>query len=265
MAKKPPSEEAPPAPPLPRHKARPQAKPGLWRALGVWIRQGQLLGFLLALGSAAALAYIFLHPSFLVTEVTVDGNLVLPSEQARQVSQALGKNIFLLDTLAVTRRLTQVTYVQEALVERYLPSRVRLRIRERFPSVSWWTIDVPERYLVDNDGLVLGVELPEMSNLIYIMDLDKKPVLPGDHVDVEAVQTAQQVFSRLQSDLGLPLLAFEYQQGRGITAVSQNGWEALFGKSDHLEEKVRNLASLLQSGIPFEWVDLRLLDRVIYH
>lgn len=265
MAKKPPSEEAHLTPPPRRHKARPQATPGLWRGLGAWIRQGQLLGFLLALGSAAALAYLFLHPSFLVTEVTVDGNLVLPSEQARQVSQALGKNIFLLDTLAVTQRLTQVTYVQGVLVERYLPGRVHLQISERFPSVSWWTIDVPERYLVDNRGLVLGSEPPEISNIIYIMDLGKNPVQPGDHVDVEAVRTAQQVFSRLYNDMGIPLLAFEYRQGLGVTAVSPNGWKALFGQSDHLEQKVRNLASLLRSGIPFTWVDLRLLDRLIYH
>ncbi len=59
MAKKQPPAETPP-PPLPqRRKVRSQATPGLWRGLWAWIRNGQLLGFLLSLGSAAVLGYLF--------------------------------------------------------------------------------------------------------------------------------------------------------------------------------------------------------------
>lgn len=248
-----------------RHKVRSNATPKLWRGLLEWLRDGRLLAFLLALASAGGLGFLFFNPAFLVTEVAVNGNLVLPTDQARNDSQALGVNIFLLDTGGVSQRLTAFPYVQQVQVERYLPNRVHLRVWERFPSVSWWTIDVPQRYLVDNSGLVLGPEQDGMSDLIYIVDLGRVPVVPGDHVDVEAIRTAQQVFSRLFSDLDIPLLPFEYQPGRGITAASAAGWKACFGTSEHLEEKVRNLVSLLNSGVEFDWVDLRMLDQMIYH
>jgi hypothetical protein len=266
MAKKQPAEESltPKRPPRPK-KARSNATPGLWRGLLEWLRDGRLLAFLLALGSAVTLGYLFFYPAFAVAEVAIEGNLVLPADQARQESRALGVNIFLLNTLSLSEQLTEIPYVQQVEVERYLPNRVLLRIQERFPSVSWWAVDAPQRFLVDNSGLVLGPEQEGMSDLIYIMDLGKKPVGPGDHVDIEAVRTAQQGFSRLFMDLHIPLLAFEYQEGRGITAVSAAGWKACLGSSDHLEEKVRNLVSLLQSGVQFDWVDLRMLDRMIYH
>lgn len=265
MPKKQPEDAAPPIQRPPNRKARSNATPGLWRGFLEWLRDGRLLGFLLALGSAAALGLFFLHPTFAVAEVIVEGNQVLPEEQARQSSQSLGANLFLLNTLGVQARLTQIPYVRQVEIERYLPNRVLVRVWERFPSVSWWSVDVPQRFLVDNSGLVMGPETEGMADLIYIMDLGKMPVIPGDYVDVEAVRTAQQVFSRLYLDLHLPLLAFEYQEGRGITAVSADGWKACFGQSDSLEVKTRNLLSLLESGIPFRWVDLRILDRMIYH
>ncbi len=248
-----------------RRKVRPNATPRLWRGFLEWLRDGRLVGFLLALGSAGMLGYLLLAPAFQVEAVEVQGNVVLPSAEAIQYSQSIGRNIFLLDDFRIADRLLEIPYVKEARIERSLPNRVRLVIGERFPRVSWWTINVPERYLVDDTGLVLGPEPPDMSDLIYVMDLSATPVSPKDHVDVEAVRTAQQVFSRLYNDLGIALYPFEYQPGRGITAVSAAGWRACFGTTDALEQKVRNLVALLQSGIEFTEVDLRMPDQMRYH
>jgi len=248
-----------------RRRARSNATPGLWRGLLEWARDGRLAGFLIATASAAVLGYLLLNPGFRVVEVEVQGNIVLPTSEAIRYSQAMGINLFLLDTWEVNHRLTEVPYVERAQVERLLPNRVRLTIWERFPSVSWWPVSDPQRYLVDDTGLVLGTEQPGMSDLIYIMDLDGTSVQPSGHVDEEAVRTAQQAFSRLYNDLGISLFPFEYQEGEGITAVSATGWRALFGTSEHLETKVRNLAALLQSGIQFRLVDLRMPDQMRYH
>jgi hypothetical protein len=248
-----------------RRKVRPNATPRLWRGFLEWLRDGRLVSFLLALSSAAALGYLFLAPAFQVEAVQVRGNTVLPSEEAITYSQAIGRNIFLLDDFRIAERLLEIPYVREARIERSLPNQVRLVIQERFPRVSWWTVNVPERYLVDDTGLVLGPEPPDMSDLIYIIDLSATPVAPKDHVDVEAVRTAQQVFSRLYNDLSIALYPFEYQPGRGITAISAAGWRACFGTTAALELKVRNLVALLQSGIQFSEVDLRIPDQMRYH
>jgi hypothetical protein len=258
-----PPEEGPSPPRNQRRKPHPSnARPGLWRGLLEWLRDGRLVAFLLAFGSALALGYLFLSPGFRVVGVAIQGNLVLPSEEAVQYSQALGTNLFLLDTSVVAQRLTTVPYVQQVQVERLLPSQVRVTIWERFPSVSWWPVANPQRYLVDNNGLVLGTEKEGMADLIYIVDLDAAPV--DKQVDPEAVHTAQQVFSRLYNDLGISLYPFEYEKGRGITAVAASGWKACFGTSAKLEQKVRSLVALLQSGVQFRVVDLRIPEQLNY-
>ncbi len=258
------AQDAPVPPRSRRRKPHPSnARPGLWRGLLEWLRDGRLAAFLLALGSALALGYLFLNPGFRVVSVTVQGNQVLPTQDVVQHSQALDTNLFLLDSSAVTARLrNNVPYVQQVRVERLLPDQVRITIWERFPSVSWWPVANPLRYLVDNSGLVLGTEREGMSDLIYIVDLGAAPV--EKQVDAEAVRTAQQVFSRLYNDLGIALYPFEYQEGRGITAVSAAGWKACFGTSDRLEEKVRGLVALLQHGVEFRLVDLRVPEALTY-
>lgn len=241
------------------------ATPRLWRGLREWACDGRLAGLLLALGSAATLAYLFFSPQFQVQAVEVQGNVVLPSQEAIAGSQAASANLFLLDIGQIESRLRQVRYVEWVRVERFLPNRVRLTIQERFPAVSWCNAQTwLDRYLVDNNGVLVGAERPGMSDLIYVVDVtpDAFPLHVGQQVDAAAVQTAQQVFSRLYNDLGIPLLPFEYQQGRGVTAVSAEGWKACFGTSEHLEEKVGNLLALRQSDIPFRMVDLRLPDQI---
>lgn len=247
-----------------RRKPRSNATPKLWRGLRAWVRDGQLLAALLALGCSGVLGYFFLSPDFAVRVVYARGNQVLTSEEAVEYSQVTGANLFLLNTGDVEKRLLQVAYVQRVKVQRFLPDQVRLTITEHLPSVSWAPLSSPERFLVDDDGLILGLEQPEMGNLIYIVDLDGIPVETGGQVDADAVRTAQWVFSRLYNDLGIDMLPFEYESERGITAVSAEGWRACFGNSDDLEQKLRNLAVLLLRDIPFNVVDLRLIDQIRY-
>lgn len=259
-----PADEGPVARRAARHRPRSNATPRLWRALREWILDGRLLGLLLALASAAALGYFFLSPTFLVQEVEVRGNQVLPTGEAIASSRALGSNLFLLDIGEVEARLRQVRYVEWVRVERFLPNRVRLTIQERFPAVSWCNAATwNERYLVDDSGTLVGLEQAGMA-VIYVVDASPSapPLRIGERVDAVAVQSAQQVFSRLYNDLDMELLPFQYHKGRGITAVSAEGWKACFGNSDHLEEKVNNLLALLHGGVPFQVVDLRLPDQV---
>ncbi|MGC8874894.1 MAG: cell division protein FtsQ/DivIB [Chloroflexia bacterium] len=251
-----------------RRQIRAQARPGLARALMVWLKDARLFGAFLALVSIAALGYSCLHPRFTVASVEVTGQRALSVDRAIRESAALGKNLFLLDPAEVEARLKTIPYVWRVRVERELPNRVRLVIYERFPGVSWCnSSSTDERYLVDEEGVVLGPEEPGMPEIIYIVNLDPgaAPLAVHGRVDQEAVRTAQQVFSRLFGDLGIALLPFEYEPGRGITAVSADGWRAVFGNAERLDEKVSKLAWLLQSGTSFVEVDLRKPNQIYYY
>lgn len=249
-------------------RPRAQATPGPARALLVWLKDGRLIGALLALASALALGYGLFHPRFLVASVEVSGQRALPADRAVRESGVLGQNLFRLDPAEVEARLTTVPYVQRVRVERILPNRVRLVIYERFPGVSWCnSASTQDRYLVDEDGVILGPEEPGMPELIYIVNTDPEaaPLTVHGQVDAEAVRTAQRVFSRLFGDLGISLLPFEYEPGLGITAVAADGWRAVFGTAERLDEKVGKLALLLRNGTPFVEVDLRKPNQIYYY
>ena len=256
-------------PKIPRRHARVQATPRPMRALSVWLKDGRLVGAFLALVGILALGYGCFHPRFLVTDdVEVRGQRALPTERAKRESGVQGRNVFLLDPKEIEARLTKVPYVRRVRVERWLPNHVRLTIFEHFPGVSWCnSASTDERYLVDEEGVILGPEEPEMPEIIYIVNTDPEaaPLRAHGRVDPEAVQTAQQVFSRLSSDLGIALLPFEYEPGRGITAVAADGWRAVFGTAERLDEKVGKLALLLQRGTPFTEVDLRKPNQIYYY
>lgn len=251
------------------NRVRSNARPRLGRALLQWAADARLLGALLTLGCASLLGYFYFSPTFRVSAVEVWGNRVLPSEEAIRQSQVLTTNLFLLDPDEVEARLEKVPYIQDVRVERDLPNRVILTIVEHLPSVSWCNEkDQGLRFLVDDEGRILGAEPPEMAQLIYVIDLDEEspPLQPGGQVDGEAVRAAQQIFSRLYYDLHIPLKPFEYEKECGLIAVSQAGWKACFGDSTDLERKVRFLAAFLQNPpSEFTEIDLRFPDQVRFH
>jgi hypothetical protein len=254
---------------LKRGCPRPHVRPRLGRALLQWAADARLAGALLTLGCTFLLGYFYLSPNFRIRTVEVRGNQALPSEEAIRHSQALTVNLFLLDPAGVESRLKQIPYIREVQVKRELPNRVVLTIVEHLPSVSWCNQgDLDHRFLVDDGGLILQAEPPEMTNLIYVINKeeDAPPLRPGERVDGEAVRTAQQVFSRLYYDLHIPLLPFEYDRECGLAAVAQAGWRACFGNSADLERKVRFLAAFLQDPpSEFTEIDLRLPDQIRFH
>ncbi|MGB9722858.1 MAG: cell division protein FtsQ/DivIB [Chloroflexia bacterium] len=249
-----------------RGRERPHARPRLGRALLQWAADARLAGALLSLGCAFLLGYFYFSPTFRVSTVEVRGNRALPSEEAVRRSQVLTANLFLIDPADVAARLKQIPYVQNVRVERDLPNRVILTLVEHMPSVSWCNGKDPEhRFLVDDEGRILGAEPPEAERMIYIvnMDSDAPPLQPGGQVDGETVRTAQQVFSRLYYDLHIPLMPFEYRKECGLVAVAQAGWRACFGDGSDLERKVRFLAAFLRHPpSEFTEMDLRFPDQI---
>ncbi len=247
-------------------RIRSHARPRLGRALLQWVADARLLAALLSLGCAFLLGYFYFSPTFRVSIVDVQGNRVIPSEEAIRYSQVLTANLFLLNPAEVEARLAKIPYIQDVRVERELPNRVILTVVEHLPSVSWCNKkDQAQRFLVDDEGRILEAEPPGTAQLIYVMNKDDHapPLRPGGQVDGEAVRAAQQVFSRLYYDLHIPLNPFEYDKECGLIAVSQAGWKACFGDSTDLERKVRFLAALLQNPpAEFTEIDLRFPNQI---
>lgn len=133
--------------------------PGGGRAAGLsllrWL--GRLTVLASIAGGLYALGYggwrfLTSSPRFDVAEVDVDGGAPLRHADAEELvrrTAVLGKNIFSVDLDAVRRDLEADPWVRKAEVERDLPARLRVRIREEHPAVL---VAMGALYLSDDQG-----------------------------------------------------------------------------------------------------------------
>jgi cell division protein FtsQ len=207
--------------------------------------------------------WLYNSPVFALHGVQVDGNTVISDDVVRQVAGLDGQNIVRPDFAGARGRLLAFALIKDAKVSRDWPFGAHVTVVERQPWGVWQIGD--QRYVVDDEGVVLT--LPEPQNAPVIVQMDPSaPLRPGDKVDVSAVAVAKQLVSTAQQAIGAPVARIEYSQDTGLTAVLSDNVRVSFGGLDNYEFKVAALYSVLQraqaEGMSVHAVDLRFGDRV---
>ena len=82
-------------------------------------------------------------------------------------------------------------------------------------------------------------------------------ILPGDRVDVGAVDVAKQLVATSQQTLGRAVTGLEFSQATGLTVFLDGGLRVAFGDAQGYDFKVATLYALLQEGAELHSVDLR--------
>ena len=107
---------------------------------------------------------IYTNPTFAVQEIEVETDGVLSPEQIRKWSRVRpGQNVLKLDLSSVKQDLEVVPWIEGAAVERQLPNRLHLKIRERVPVAQLYGIRPRSRgpgydpvlYHIDSTGFVM--------------------------------------------------------------------------------------------------------------
>jgi cell division protein FtsQ len=188
----------------------------------------------------------------------VSGNDLVPTEEVMSHVDAQGTNIFQARRGRLVRMIRTVPGVRDADVQIRFPDQIHIVVRERTPVAIWDTGG--RRMLVDADGYALRVGDADLP-VIVVRDAPRPE--PGDRVDPEAVQIAQELAPRL-SALGLGDAQLDYRPATGVTLVTSSRRVAI-GFADHLEAKMdayRTIRDHLnQTQTAAELVDVRFLDR----
>jgi cell division protein FtsQ len=242
-----------PAPPVTRPHRRSLAR----RLLAGWFL-GRLVALGLILLGGWTVSYGAEAPQFVVKRVTVSGNDLVPTEEILSHADVQGTNIFQARRGRLVGMLRTVPGVRDADVQIRFPDQIHIVVRERTPVAVWDTGGL--RMLVDSDGYALR---EGDGNLPVIVVHDAPRPAPGDRVDSEAVQIAEEVAPRLRG-LGLGDAQLDYRPATGVTLVT-SGRRVAIGFADHLDAKLdayRTIRDHLdQSHTPAELVDVRFLDR----
>jgi cell division protein FtsQ len=248
-------QPVPPRGPKQRFAGRQRLRlPGL--RLPHWeVRWRRFVVPLLIVALAAFGGWWFYRSSALsIHSVSVKGNSVLPAEGLRQVAGLKGQSLFNPDLDAARQRLLALPLVKAAHVSRDWPFGVQITIAERAPWGVWQAGD--QRYVIDDEGVVLSLPAPDGAPLIAQTD-PPAMLSPGDRVDVGAVEVAKQLVATSQQTLGRSVTGLEFSQSTGLTVVLDGDLRVAFGDAQGYDFKVATLFALLQQGRDLHSVDLR--------
>jgi cell division protein FtsQ len=183
-----------------------------------------------------ALTALYLSPFFRVGEIRVEGAQRLDSEELRQLASLDGDSMLGLDTGGAHERISYLPLVKSASVERRWPNSVSIRIEEREPWGYWQVGE--QKYTVDTEGTVLA-DLPPPEGAPTVTDLTN-PVrlVPGDHVDLDAVALARLLVARTPEVLSWSPSAFEFSADKGLVLISDTGYRVVVGDSQNIDYKL---------------------------
>ncbi len=219
------------------------------------------------LAAIAAAGWLLLSsPLMEVKKVTVKGADNLDPAALAAASGLEGENIFLVDTGKAKARLSQTAMIKDVSIERHWPGEMVIKVMERQPWGYWQVGD--QLYVIDDEGFVLDNNQPgEGAPTIVQLDSEQR-WLPGEQVEVHAVELARQLIESAPRSLGRPVTGLEYSDHSGLTVVLEGGLRATFGDDRDLDYKISVLYVLLENarkgGQEVHAVDLRFGDSVSF-
>jgi len=154
-----------------------------------------------------AVAFAKTHPYFALREVEVRHRGHLPDETVRAATGLrLGMSIWDVDVDAVRTALGRLPWVRSVEVERRLPGRVSIRLREHRPAaiVRLDGAESPLRYVATNGRVIATVGEVDGRDLPYISGLDADRVEHGTAVhQIRAALHALHTAARYRAAIGV--------------------------------------------------------------
>jgi POTRA domain, FtsQ-type/Cell division protein FtsQ len=200
-------------------------------------------------------ALFFANPDYAVktVDVAVDGNLTRDTVlQAAKVRE--GVNIFSVSLPQIQERLGALPQVEESHVERILPDRMVIAIRERRP-VAWLmpesragSFDFDNAFLVDRRGILLKTKTlaPDYLGLPLIIGANLNGCSPGQPVDKEGVKAALEIL-RASSEIlpgRLQFQTIDISKSYALVATDKQRMSITF-RPDQIDDQLRRLDTIL--------------------
>jgi cell division septal protein FtsQ len=249
------------------YRQRWQSDPSPARAGG---RRRELRRFLLPALAIIGLALggwlLLRSPLLQVQEVKVVVAERLDAATLAAASGLEGQNILFADTGKAKERLSQMALIKDLSIERRWPGKMVIKVKERQPWGYWQVKD--DVYVIDDEGFVLDNDEPDEGAPTIVQLDSERRWLPGERVEVHAVDLARQLIESAPRSLGRAVVGLEYSDRSGLTVVLEGDLRATFGDDRDLDYKISVLYVLLEKsqreGREVHAVDLRFVDSVSF-
>ena len=199
------------------------------------------------------------------SDVRVMGATAGHEDAIREAAAIAGRRFFELDAAAATARISALSWVASASVQRRFPHSATITVRERTPA-GIWRIGAVE-YVVSDDGTVL--DAADGASTLPIIDASQSDltIQVGDHMDPDPVRVAAHAVSFLPPALARTITNFQYDRQNGLTIVTTGGALIRLGDGKDIDYKLAVWQAIMQKADPKEVheLDLRYGDRPFYH
>lgn len=207
-----------------------------------------------------------------VSKVTVEGNRIVEANEILQLAQVKpGTPMYDLDLAAIRRNVVSNFFIKDAVVERDLPSTIRITVRERSPIAMINRADI---LYIDEEGVVLPhsisketFDLPILSGLSSAAAL-KVGVTIRD-ADVREALTILSVSKLISKELYHLISEVCLRNGGDIVLYAAEwGVPIIMGRGDIACKLVRletfwNDVVRQRGSQALQYVDLRYEDQVV--
>jgi len=207
-----------------------------------------------------------------VSSIQVVGNAMVDKNEILQLAQVTpGTRLGDLDLMEIQRNVGSHYYFRDVVVERDLPSTLRIRVFERSPLAI---VSSGSLTYIDPDGIVLPRMLPrELFDLPVLSGVPSAARLSaGERVTDPRVQEALQILEtakEMGSGLYHSISEVQIQKGGDIVLyTAERGVPVLFGRGDvarklvHFETFWNEIVSL-RGPQQLGYVDLRFNDQIV--
>ena len=136
-------------------------------------------------GIFSSYRFITQSPRFNINEINLVGHQRLSNEELSPwIGSIIGKNIFQLELDGISKRLVEHPWIQSASARRVFPQGIYVEIKERTPFAK---IQMEQVYVMDNYGVLLGIDLRGANKLPTITGIKMKNPKIGSNVADEEI------------------------------------------------------------------------------
>lgn len=173
-----------------------------------------------------------------------------------------GAHLLRISTDAVANRVAAaIAWVEDATVERILPSTVRITVEERTPHLL--AVFEGRPFLIDDEGVLLEESNEPLIRVLELPTEGMEQIRPGEQIDELSFTHVIEILDGLPSEVADRVQAVRAPSVDRITLQLDGALEVLYGASEEIEAKNFALVELLgrasEEGITY--IDVRVPSR----
>lgn len=215
------------------------------------IIKGVIKWTILLCALVASIIMFMMSPLFNLSEVQVLNNEKLSSESIISLSELnIGENIYKVTKRKIQNRIKQNAYIDNVKIERKLPNKINITIKERKPT---YMLEYANSYVyINNQGYILEIseqklECPIIMGYTTLQDNIK----PGNRLNEEDLEKLSTVLKIIETangnEIGNLITRINIQDKQNYILILENEKKTVYlGDASNLSNRIPHLKVILK-------------------